>query len=71
VAAYSARAGVNPVAEDAVIAGGGIIDPPAAPVGFAAVIGAVIAVIALGIDEADAAVNFFSAVCILRDAGIA
>jgi hypothetical protein len=71
MAASSARAGVSPVAEEAVIAGSGVVESPAAAVSFAAVVGAVVAVIALGIDEADAAVHLFGAVQILGGAGIA
>jgi hypothetical protein len=65
-----ATAGVNPVAEDAVIAGIGVIDVPAAPVRFAPVVGAVIIVIALSVYEADAAAHLFRAVKPLGGAGI-
>jgi hypothetical protein len=65
VGADPAPAGVHPVAVEAVVTGGGVIDPPAAAVCFTAVIGAVVAVIALGIDKSDAAVHLFGAVQIL------
>ena len=71
MAAGTAAAGIRPVAEEAVIAGLGVHQLPAAAVSLAPVIGADIKVITLGIYETDAAANLFSAVKPLGGAGIA
>jgi hypothetical protein len=66
-----AAAGIGPVAEDAVIAVGTVIDVPAATVRFTPVVSAVVGVRALGIDQADAPVHVLGAVKPPGGAGIA